>query len=125
MAKTKSENYGRRPPRPKTPAQEAKKRANIKAAEARLKRLQAKQRQEVAEQRQRSADHWARVEHERQQAQFQKDYVEAALNGPAQFPLKRWLANRQPTFQRVHRFFDQRPELPQPFEEQPDAPKAA
>lgn len=38
-----------------------------------------------------------------------EQYVTDALNGPSQRALKNWLVNREPTYERVKRFFDERP----------------
>lgn len=39
----------------------------------------------------------------------EQQYVTDALNGPSQHVLKNWLKDRLPTYDRVKRFFDERP----------------
>jgi hypothetical protein len=99
-----------RVPKGKTPKQIAKREANIKAAQDRLIRLQAKQRAEQAD---------------KQRIVSERLYLQAAINGPAQRILNNWLKGREATFERVNRFFKERPHLPQPLESQPETPIAA
>ena len=40
----------------------------------------------------------------------EQQYVVDALNGPSRHVLKSWLKNRLPTYERVKRFFDERPQ---------------
>lgn len=63
------------------------------------------QRQEAAR---KAADEARRVAFEREQ-QEQAQYVVDALNGPSAKVLKLWLKDRVATYERVKRFFDERP----------------
>lgn len=110
-----------RTPKGKSPRQLARRDANIKAAEERLAKLQEQQKADQAAKAQRVAERLAQVERENYEAR----YLDAALNGPVKFVLNRWLFNRPATFQRVQRFFNERPHLPQPLEPVADENKAA
>ena len=106
MAKDKVAHV--RAPRPKNVKQIAKREANIKAAEIRNAKLaelnKAKNDQRLA----------AVANYQRQV--FERAYVDAALKGPHAYILNRWLVNRAATFERVSRFFNDRPHFnaPQP-----------
>lgn len=110
-----------RTPKGKSPRQLAKRDANIKAAQERLAKLQEQQKAQKAAKDQIVAERLAKLAQEQHEAR----YLEAALNGPAKFVLNRWLFNRPATFQRVQRFFTERPHLPQPLEPVSDENKAA
>ncbi|RDJ35700.1 MAG: hypothetical protein DWQ19_12850 [Crenarchaeota archaeon] len=110
-----------RTPKGKSPRQLAKAAENTRKAQERLKRLQAKQQAEQAAKRQATAEYVASFQKERNEAA----YVDAALNGPSQNPLKSFLAGRKPTYQRVKRFFDTRPHMQHSFTKEDDLPKAA
>ena len=97
-----------RAPRPKNAKQIAKRDANIKAAEIRNAKLAEKHKA-------RDAQRLAAIVSYQQQA-FERAYVESALKGPHAYILNRWLVNRTATFERVSRFFNNRPHFtaPQP-----------
>jgi len=48
---------------------------------------------------------------ERQEGLRRQQFVAEALAGPSAIHLERWLKNRQATYDRVFRFFDERPNL--------------
>lgn len=81
----------------------AKKAENIRQAQLRLERLQAAQRQEKEEKAMRP-----RLE---RMYDDMDNYVRSALSGHFSVILKKWLAGRTATFERVQRFFDERPHL--------------
>lgn len=87
-------------------ADEAKKERNIRLANERLERLQMQQRIEN------EAKAAAIAQAARQEAEAA--YVQSALNGPHAAYLRGWLVLRMPTFERVSRFFAERPNLTAP-----------
>lgn len=113
---------------PKSAKAQAKKAANIAAAAERLKRLQAQQAAEVENRRkllagqseekarQARVDENMRLAREwrENQAKFQAEYVAAALAGPHALDLKRWLMQREATYDRCVRFFADRPKFQAP-----------
>jgi len=110
-----------RTPKGKSPKQLAKKQANVAAYEARCRKLRELQAAKNEQRQNAVLEYQRRIEQEI----FQKNYVEAALNGPAKIILNRWLAGRPAFFLRVYRFFQERKYLPQPLEPQPNTNKAA
>ena len=107
-----------------------KKARNEAAAALRLKNLQARQKAEnearkarilasnplvkaQAEEQKRRAEEVARQVQERQR-QLESEFVSKALAGEHGLVLRRWLATRIPTFERVSRFFAERPKLNPP-----------
>ena len=121
--------------KPRTLAQQerdnAKKERNVALAAQRLAELQARQKQEVyvrqhrqfLTEKARRADEAvtkARQEAARQEAinafkrSVEDRYVRDALHGPSAKALTKWLAGREATFERVERFFKERPHLVAP-----------
>ena len=113
-----------------TPAElkAAKKARNIELYEARNKRL--KERQTLAnelrkqgfvgsdesvvrqhENKQREAAQAARIAAAKAKEDAEQTYVHEALNGPSGKVLVKWLAMRVANYDRVKRFFDERPNL--------------
>lgn len=121
MANQKEKPSNVRVPKGKSPRQLAKRDANIKAAQERLAKLQAKQR---AEQEARKAG-VAEYQAKQAEAVNQQRYIDAAMNTGPHLILKRWLRDRPATFDRIKRFFDERPHLPQPLAPAVDLPKVA
>ncbi len=96
--------------KPRTAAQkamdDAKKNRNIRLANERLERLQ----------RQQQADNAAKAAAIARAARLQAEdaYVQSALKGPNAAYLRGWLVLRSPTYERVSRFFAERPNLTAP-----------
>lgn len=82
---------------------EAKKAANIKAAAERLARQQQRIKAQAAE---KAAAAAAKHQHDNED-----NYVADALKGTHGAILTKWLAGREATFERVNRFFNERPRL--------------
>ncbi len=51
----------------------------------------------------------ARLKAETDEHNRQQQYIADAFNGPSKLALQKWLQNRHPTYERVKRFFDERP----------------
>jgi hypothetical protein len=111
----------------KTAAQQAKKAANIAAYQARCAKhaenmkardiAHAERMANLVAEREAEARRRAEAEEARQRHEAallaQQNFVQASLSGPSGFALKRWLKNRPATYERVKRFFDERPQLKQ------------
>lgn len=107
MAKKESTGTAVRNKKPRTAAQKAadtlRKQKNVKLAADRLAALQAKQKADI-EAKQAAAV--AKHQHDNED-----EYVASALAGTFGMILDKWLAGREATFDRVNRFFTERPQL--------------
>lgn len=94
-------------------AAELRQRGYVGNDDAVIRKYEAEQRAEADRVRneQRVAKEAARIAAEQAKHQAEQSFISEALNGPSAKILTRWLAMRVATYERVKRFFDERPNL--------------
>jgi hypothetical protein len=103
MAKNSVAVVAVRAKKPKTASQLARKERNIALYQERCERLRNQQLAIAQEKR--------RKEYEAGCAAACRQYVEEAMSGPSSVIIKKWLKDRSATYERITRFFAERPHM--------------